>query len=101
MRARWLVIGWVVLGAASLALSGLSAAGASDREATISTPRPMRWLPSKGSSCRRVHGKGKVCDGPRRVPEPQGGDAVRAEELGLGTMETAQHLLSSVPKASW
>jgi murein DD-endopeptidase MepM/ murein hydrolase activator NlpD len=35
------------------------------------------------------------------VPEPYGADALRAHELGLGTKETAQHLLGSVPKASW
>jgi murein DD-endopeptidase MepM/ murein hydrolase activator NlpD len=76
-------------------------AGAGDREPTIATERPARWLPSAGRGCRKVRGKGKVCDGPRRAPEPYGGAALRAEQLGLGTVQTAQHLLISVPRTSW
>ena len=99
-RAGGLAAGLLALLVGVMALGGPSA-GATDREATLGTPRPVRWMPSLGKGCRRVRGKGKVCDGPRRVPEPYGADAARAAELGLGTMETAQHLLSSVPRVSW
>ena len=98
--ARCLTMGWIML-VLSVGMPDALTAGASDRESTIATPRPTRWMPSKGSGCRRVRGKGKVCDGPRRVPEPYGADAVRAHELGLGSTATAQHLLSSMPKTSW
>jgi murein DD-endopeptidase MepM/ murein hydrolase activator NlpD len=96
---------WGVVGALAILTAAVAplpdAASASDREATVETPRPTRWMPSRGKTCRRVKGKGKVCDGPRRVPEPHGAAALRAEELGLGTAATAQHLMSSTPRASW
>jgi murein DD-endopeptidase MepM/ murein hydrolase activator NlpD len=98
--ARWLTTALLMLAVGMSTPEG-SAAGASEREATIATPRPTRWVTGRGNDCRRVRGKGKVCDGPRRVPEAYGADALRAQELGLGTRETAQHLLSSVPKTSW
>jgi murein DD-endopeptidase MepM/ murein hydrolase activator NlpD len=91
----------LLLFVAGIGMPEQKVAGAGDREPTIASPRPTRWMPSLGSGCRNVRGKGKVCDGPRRVPEPQGADAVRADELGLGTRETAQHLLIAMPKTSW
>jgi murein DD-endopeptidase MepM/ murein hydrolase activator NlpD len=99
-RARWSVVGMLVI-AAIVAVPKREVAIASDREPTIATPRPTRWLPADRHRCRKVRGKGKVCDGPRRTPEPYGSAALRAEELGLGTVEAAQHLLSAVPKTSW
>src|SRR5688500_18783589 len=68
------VIALVLL--ASAAHLASNAATASDHEPTISTPRPARWMPSGGTGCRTVRRKGKVCDGPRRTPEPYGSDAV-------------------------
>lgn len=95
----------------TLALITLSAAlspclpdsqvSASDEEPTISTPLPTRWLPSKGAKCRKVSSKWKMCDGPRRTPEPYGEAAYLAEDLGLGTSKTAQHLLTKAPEESW
>jgi murein DD-endopeptidase MepM/ murein hydrolase activator NlpD len=98
-RTRWSLVSLLIV-AAIVAVPPREAASASDREPTIATPRPTRWMPAE-RRCRKVRGKGKVCDGPRRTPEPHGSDALRAEELGLGTTETAQHLMSSVPRASW
>jgi murein DD-endopeptidase MepM/ murein hydrolase activator NlpD len=66
------------------------------------TPRPTRWLPAEGNRCRKVRGsKQKMCDGPRRVPEPYGQAANVAEELGLGTRKAASQLLSRAPNTEW
>jgi murein DD-endopeptidase MepM/ murein hydrolase activator NlpD len=43
----------------------------------------------------------RMCDGPRRTPEPYGPDAFKAERLGLGTLETGRRLLKSPPKPEW
>lgn len=43
----------------------------------------------------------RFSDGPRRVPKPRGASMERARSLGLGTLETAQHLLSRAPKPEW
>jgi murein DD-endopeptidase MepM/ murein hydrolase activator NlpD len=40
-------------------------------------------------------------DGPRDVPRPRGASAERARALGLGTRETATHLLTRPPEARW
>src|SRR5690606_40114306 len=46
--------------------------------------------------CRTVAGtRMRMCDGPRRTPEPYGPDAFKAERLGLGTLETGRRLLKS------
>ncbi len=74
---------------------------ASDEEPTISTPLPTRWMPSKRAKCRKVSAKWKMCDGPRRTPEPYGREAYVAEDLGLGTAKTAQRLLSEAPEQDW
>jgi murein DD-endopeptidase MepM/ murein hydrolase activator NlpD len=78
-------------------------ASADDREPTIQTPMPERWLPSGGMKCKKAGGssKMKMCEGPRRAPEPFGEAAERAEELGLGTHDTAQRLLRQAPKSEW
>jgi murein DD-endopeptidase MepM/ murein hydrolase activator NlpD len=71
-------------------------------EPTIQTPRPTNWLPTKRGKCHRVNGiKGKLCDGPRRTPEPFGEEAFLAEELGLGTQKTAVDLLRHAPRSEW
>lgn len=41
------------------------------------------------------------CNGARRVPAPYGQDAYLAEDLGLGTLKTAQWLLSHAPERLW
>lgn len=76
-------------------------ASASDQEFTISTPLPTRWMPSKGSHCRKTGKKWTMCDGPRRTPEPYGPEAYVAEDLGLGTTKTAQQLLTHAPDQAW
>jgi len=76
-------------------------ASAADQERTISTPMPTRWMPSRGRGCRKPGEKGSPCDGSRRTPEPFGPDAYVAEDLGLGTMTTAQRLLRKAPPEDW
>ena len=86
-----------------IALSTSPWASADDREPTIQTPMPERWMPSGGMKCKSAsgHSKWKMCEGPRRVPEPYGEAAERAEELGLGTQEVGHRLLRSPPKPEW
>jgi murein DD-endopeptidase MepM/ murein hydrolase activator NlpD len=43
----------------------------------------------------------KCSDGPRRVPAPRGASKLRAEELGLGTRETATVLLHRPVPSEW
>ncbi len=77
---------------------------ASDHEPTISTPVPTHWMPntSKTNKCRNYRGsKWKMCDGPRRTPEPHGEDAFIAADLGLGTLQAARHLLKNKPASEW
>jgi murein DD-endopeptidase MepM/ murein hydrolase activator NlpD len=75
---------------------------ATDREKTLMTPVPKHWMPRTPNKCRKVPGlKGKMCDGPRRTPEPYGEDAFIAADLGLGTLKAAQHLFGEAPKTEW
>lgn len=77
-------------------------AEASPREPTIKTPMPKHWLPATPSKCRTVKGaRWKMCDGPRRAPEPYGSDALKAEHLGLGTLDAARKLLHEPAPAEW
>lgn len=73
-------------------------------------PEPMRpdaYAPSEGDECTsRERGRdgtialARVCDGPRRVPLPEGEAAERAERLGLGTRPAADRLrIGSAPDA--
>ncbi len=48
-----------------------------------------------------AHDYSRFSDGPRRVPEPRGAALQRAQELGLGTRETASRLLSGRPDPRW
>lgn len=105
---RWLTHCAAVLIAASLTspigapLMGDAAASADDREPTIATPRPAHWMPTTRMKCKRVKGlKGKMCDGPRRTPEPYGEEAFIAHDLGLGTLHTAHALLRTAPRPEW
>jgi len=43
----------------------------------------------------------RFSDGPRRVPEPRGSSAARAEALGLGTRQAASRLLHARPDPRW
>lgn len=99
LRARL----WVVCFAfAVVGLFTTGWAGATEREPTIKTPVPKHWMARTPMRCRTIKGaKWKMCDGPRRTPEPHGRDALRAEELGLGTLETARRLLHETPAPEW
>ncbi len=74
---------------------------ASDDEPTIATPMPTRWMPGTHNPCRKAGKKWRMCDGPRRTPEPFGAAAYVAEDLGLGTMQAAQQLLTRAPDETW
>ena len=98
--ARLFVVTSILLTTIALSPVGLGGANAGDREPTIATPKPERWMPSGGNKCKSVKGlKGKMCQGPRRTPEPFGSAALLAEELELGTSKTGHHLLAHKPRA--
>lgn len=88
--------------AAIVGVFSVSWAEAGDREATIRTPVPKRWMPRTPVKCTMVKGiKWKMCDGPRRTPEPYGAAAVQAEQLGLGTLEAGKKLLHEDAPDAW
>lgn len=85
-----------------IGVSGAVVARAAGSEPTIRTAMPKHWLPRTSMKCRTVKGaRWKMCDGPRRAPEPYGADALKAEKLGLGTLEAARKLLHDAPEAQW
>jgi len=93
------VSGFALLLAASIQTSWASAAPS---EPTIKTPVPAHWLPRTADKCRSVKGsRWKMCDGPRRAPEPYGSDALKAEKLGLGTLDAARKLLHEPAPDEW
>lgn len=70
-------------------------------ELTIETPLPTRWRASRGRECHRYRGR-MMCDGPLRVPEPQGPAAERARALGLDDVSRVGRVaLSQVPDPAW
>lgn len=79
---------------------GESAGPPASRSAPPPLEEPIRFLPSLGFQCRRFR-NARVCDGPRRVPEPYGEARRLAEELGLGTRAAATALLGAPPPDSW
>ena len=88
--------------AALLGVFSISWASASDHEATIRTPVPKRWMPRTHTRCKHVKGiRWKMCDGPRRTPEPYGAAANQADALGLGTVEVGRKLLREEPRPEW
>jgi hypothetical protein len=104
--SRWLTSIAMLMIAATLTYPSTSVlpgtAAADDREPTILTPRPTLWSPATRMKCQKVPGlKGKMCNGPRRTPEPYGEDAFIAQDLGLGTLHTAHALLRAAPDSSW
>lgn len=62
---------------------------------------PERWLPSRGRECARTGRYRGFCQGPRRVPAPQGPEAELAARIGLGSVKTVSHLLLKAPKPEW
>lgn len=74
-------------------------------------PHPMmpeRWAPSTGDDCYSrgrgrdgVIAQARICDGPRRVPVPEGEAAERAERLGLGRRPAADRMRIGRPPREW
>jgi murein DD-endopeptidase MepM/ murein hydrolase activator NlpD len=96
---RGLVVSIAIL---MTALCGMNWASASSREPTIKTAMPKHWLPRTKMKCKSVKGvRHRMCDGPRRAPEPYGADALKAEQLGLGTLDGARKLLRQAPPDAW
>ncbi len=80
----------------------LAWANASEREPTIKTTVPKHWQPRTPMKCEKLRGtQWKMCDGPRRTPEPYGADALKAEELGMGQLDNARKLLREPPPGDW
>jgi len=70
--------------------------------------QPAEWAPPAREGCySRSRGsdgavaQSRICDGPRRVPVPQGEVAERAEALGLGGRPAADRLRIGRPRAEW
>ena len=62
---------------------------------------PAQWQPTRGRQCYRERKYRAFCQGPRRVPTPQGQAASVAHELGLGETNQATKLLGGSPPAEW
>jgi murein DD-endopeptidase MepM/ murein hydrolase activator NlpD len=102
MRGSRMLVSVTYFAAALLGVFSISWASASDHEATIRTPVPKRWMPRTSTRCKFVKGaRWKMCDGPRRTPEPFGAAANDADALGLGTLEVGRKLLRDAPKPEW
>ncbi|MEZ4340556.1 MAG: M23 family metallopeptidase [Sandaracinaceae bacterium] len=70
--------------------------------------QPSAWAPPAREDCyARAEGsdgtvaRDHVCDGPRRVPIPDGEAAARAEALGLGGRPAADRLRIGRPRPEW
>lgn len=61
---------------------------------------PSEWLTSRNRRCTRYRGR-RFCDGPLRVAKPDEDAIALADRLGLGTIQTASHLLKEGPKPEW
>ena len=61
---------------------------------------PTEWVETRGRQCHRYLGR-RVCEGPRRIPQPHGEAAERGEALGLGTRRAAGILLRQGPPQHW
>ncbi|MFW6050684.1 MAG: M23 family metallopeptidase [Myxococcota bacterium] len=69
-------------------------------DAILRTAPPEGWLTTRRGPCRRYGGR-IYCDGPLKVAKPHGEAAALAERLGLGTLDTASHLLRDPPEPRW
>lgn len=63
--------------------------------------KPDAWLPDQGPECITEGAYRGFCEGPRRVPEPHGTAADRAESLELGGPRSVAMVLSGRVPASW
>lgn len=61
---------------------------------------PAEWMTSRNRRCSRYRGR-RFCDGPLRVAKPDEDTEALAEQLGLGTIATASHLLKQGPRPEW
>lgn len=69
---------------------------------------PLLWAPTEGDECASrprgadgVVARDEVCDGPRRVPVPEGEALERTERLGLGDRAALDRLYIDEPDPSW
>jgi murein DD-endopeptidase MepM/ murein hydrolase activator NlpD len=88
--------------AAVLALSvGLVSIAAAQDAVPIpaGVTRTVTWAESHGRECHRYHGR-RMCEGPRRVPQPTQEEEVRARELGI-TSGAARRVLVERPRDAW
>ena len=60
---------------------------------------PIVWAESHGHECHRSHGR-PMCEGPRRVPQPDAAAIARAEELGIRA-GVARRAATHPPPAAW
>lgn len=105
---RWILllafaVGAVPIAAAQDVDAGAGALGAGRSVDGIAIPAgvtgPITWAASHGSDCHRSHGR-RVCEGPRRVPEPSPEAASRAATLGI-TGPAARRALLERPRDAW
>lgn len=67
---------------------------------------PLLWAPTRGRQCYERGPRGapisnRICDGPRRVPVPEGEALERAERLGLGDQAAVDHVYIGRPPPEW
>lgn len=69
---------------------------------------PLLWAPSEGDECAdRPEGadgtvaRNDICDGPRRVPVPEGEALERAERLGLGVHSSVDRVFLGPTPPEW
>lgn len=86
--------------ASALAEAPARAAGAPGPIVTIETPIPTQWARSRGRDCHRYLRR-RVCEGPRRVPEPHGEAAELARTLGIHGPSAGQRMLTGGPPPEW
>ncbi len=95
----------LALGVALLAAAPAAAQGGPLRDGPMV---PETWAPPARDECYArdegpdgVVAQARVCDGPRRVPLPEGEAAARAEALELGGRPAADRLRIGRPRPEW
>jgi murein DD-endopeptidase MepM/ murein hydrolase activator NlpD len=58
-------------------------------------------MKSEGRECYRTGRYRNFCQGPRRVPRPNGSESLLAKNLNIGDIRTASHLLLGPPNPEW